>query len=97
MAGTGRYNIAQGAVATVQGIGASSSGLVVGLIVDNYGYAAAFVEAAVVATIALAVLVIIMPETTTPEPRQALHRRSGLEDRPRSKPSPVAEYRHGGA
>jgi hypothetical protein len=28
MRGTGRYNIAQGVVATVQGIGASSSGLV---------------------------------------------------------------------
>jgi hypothetical protein len=59
----GRYNIAQGAVATVQGIGASSSGLVAGLIVDNLGYTAAFGEAAVVAAIALAVLVILMPET----------------------------------
>ena len=68
MRGTGRYNIAQGVVATVQGIGASSSGLVAGLIVDYFGYTAAFGEAAVVAAIALAVLVILMPETATPEP-----------------------------
>jgi MFS family permease len=67
MRGTGRYNIAQGAVATVQGIGASSSGLVAGLIVDKFGYTAAFGEAAVVAAIALAALGILMPETVTPE------------------------------
>ena len=66
MRGTGRYNIAQGVVATVQGIGASSSGLVAGLIVDNFGYTAAFFEAAVVAATALAVLVILMPETAVP-------------------------------
>src|ERR1700674_3097658 len=68
MRGTGRYNIAQAVVATAQGIGVSSSGLVAGLIVDNFGYTAAFGEAAVVAAIALAVLVILMPETATPEP-----------------------------
>jgi hypothetical protein len=87
MRGTGRYNIAQGVVATVQGIGASSSGLVAGLIVDNFGYTAAFFEAAVVAAIALAVLVILMPETALPEPgtpstedltcRELAHERSG--------------------
>jgi hypothetical protein len=68
MRGTGRYNIAQGVVATVQGVGASSSGLVARLIVDNFCYTAAFGEAAVAAAIALAVLVILMPETATPEP-----------------------------
>ncbi len=87
MRGTGRYNIAQGAVATVQGIGASSSGLVAGLIVDNFGYTAAFVETAAVAAIALAVLVILMPETAVLERgtpftedltcRELAHERSG--------------------
>ena len=87
MRGTGRYNIAQGAVATVQGIGASSSGLVAGLIVDKFGYTAAFGEAAVVAAIALAALGILMPETVTPEHETSsteghtcpklLHERSG--------------------
>jgi Na+/melibiose symporter-like transporter len=40
MRGTGRYNLAQGAIATVQGIGASLSGLAAGEIVDHFGYSA---------------------------------------------------------
>jgi len=63
MRGTGRYNVAQGAVAMMQGIGASTSGLVAGLIVDHFGYSAAFLEAAVAAGIAFGALVILMPET----------------------------------
>jgi MFS family permease len=63
MRGTGRYNLAQGAVATVQGIGASVSGLVAGAIVDHFGYRPAFLALAAVAAIALTVLVIAMPET----------------------------------
>ena len=46
MRGTGRYNVAQGAVATAQGIGASASGLAAGLIVDHFGYSAAFLTSA---------------------------------------------------
>lgn len=42
MRGTGRYNLAQGAVATVQGVGASLSGLAAGVIVDHLGYSTAF-------------------------------------------------------
>jgi MFS family permease len=42
MCGTGRYNLAQGAITTVQGIGASLSGLAAGEIVDHFGYSAAF-------------------------------------------------------
>jgi Na+/melibiose symporter-like transporter len=40
MRGTGRYNLAQGGIATVQGIGASLSGLVA--VVDGFGYSATF-------------------------------------------------------
>ena len=40
--GTGRYNLAPSAIATVQGIGASLSGLAAGVIVDHVGYSAAF-------------------------------------------------------
>ena len=46
MRGTGRYNLAQGAIATVQGIGASLSGLAAGVIVDHFGYSAAFLALA---------------------------------------------------
>jgi MFS family permease len=63
MRGTGRYNLAQGAVATAQGIGASLSGLAAGVIVDHLGYSAAFLTFGVVACAALAVLVLAMPET----------------------------------
>jgi MFS family permease len=61
--GTGRYNVAQGAVATLQGVGASVSGLAAGMIVDRFGYTAAFLESAVAAGVALAALVVAMPET----------------------------------
>jgi MFS family permease len=63
MRGTGRFNVAQGAVATAQGIGASSSGLAAGLLVDHFGYSAAFASSAVVAAAAVGVLWRSMPET----------------------------------
>jgi predicted MFS family arabinose efflux permease len=91
MRGTGRYNTAQGAVAMVQGIGASTSGLVAGLIVDHFGYSAAFLESAVAAGIAFGALLILMPETARigiapPASQdvfssQAAHRETGTEFR----------------
>lgn len=63
MRGTGRYNLAQGAIATMQGIGASVSGLVAGEIVDHFGYSAAFLSAGAAAAVAFAVLLFAMPET----------------------------------
>jgi predicted MFS family arabinose efflux permease len=61
--GTGRYNLALGAVATLQGIGASLSGLSAGLIVDHFGYGIAFLTSGAVAGIALVFLLLLMPET----------------------------------
>jgi MFS family permease len=63
MRGTGRYNLALGAVATGQGIGASLSGLAAGFIVDRFGYRIAFSAAGVEALAALMVLLIALPET----------------------------------
>ena len=63
MRGTGRYNLAQGAIATVQGIGASLSGLAAGVIVDHFGYSAAFLAAGAAALVALVVFALRMPET----------------------------------
>jgi MFS family permease len=65
MRGTGRYNLAQGAVATAQGIGASLSGFVAGMIVDHFGYSPAFLALAAVAAVAFLVLAMAMPETAT--------------------------------
>jgi MFS family permease len=63
MRGTGRYNLAQGAVATTQGVGASLSGLAAGIIVDHLGYSAAFLASGAAACVALAALFFAMPET----------------------------------
>jgi MFS family permease len=63
MRGTGCFNLAQGAVATTQGIGASLSGLVAGIIVDHFCYAAAFLSSGRAACGALAALFFAMPET----------------------------------
>ena len=72
MRGTGRYNLAQGAIATVQGIGASLSGLAAGVIVDHFGYSAAFLAAGGAALVAVIVFALRMPETAdleTPAPK----------------------------
>jgi MFS family permease len=61
--GTGRYNVAQGAVATMQGIGASISSLAAGELVDHFGYAAAFFSSAAAASVAFLMLLFFMPET----------------------------------
>jgi MFS family permease len=63
MRGTGRYNVSLGAIATVQGIGASLSNSVAGLIVVKAGYSTAFLALAAVALIALLIFLVAMPET----------------------------------
>jgi MFS family permease len=63
MRGTGRYNLAQGAIATMVGIGASLSGLATGEVVDHLGYSAAFLALGGVAVAAVTVFAIAMPET----------------------------------
>ena len=63
MRGTGRFNLAQGAVATTQGIGASISGLAAGVVVDRFGYAASFLALGAAAAIAFVVFFGLMPET----------------------------------
>ena len=62
--GTGRFNLTHGAISTATGLGASLSHLVSGLIVQHFGYNAAFFALAGVASIALACFWIAMPETT---------------------------------
>jgi len=67
MRGTGRYNLAQGAIATMQGIGASLSGLAAGEIVDHFGYSATFLTLGAAALVAVIVFFLQMPETAEPE------------------------------
>jgi MFS family permease len=63
MHGTGRYNLAQGAIATMVGVGASFSGLAAGVIVDHFGYSATFLTLGSAALVALIVFAVWMPET----------------------------------
>jgi MFS family permease len=67
MRGTGRYNLALGAIATMQGIGASLSGLAAGVIVDHFGYSATFLTLGAAAVVALIVFALGMPETAERE------------------------------
>lgn len=61
--GTGRYNVSSGAVSTAQGVGASLSTTVAGLIVVTAGYNMAFLALAAIAFLALVVFAVAMPET----------------------------------
>ena len=72
MRGTGRYNLAQGAVATTQGVGASVSALVAGEVVDHLGYSASFLFLAAAAGVACLVFLLFMPETRNGEARASV-------------------------
>ena len=63
MRGTGRFNLAQGAVATTMGIGASVSGLAAGVMVDHFGYSVSFLAFSAAAAVAFLVFFGFMPET----------------------------------
>jgi MFS family permease len=63
MRGTGRYNIAQGAILTAQGIGAALSTTLAGVVVVHAGYSAAFLTLAAVALLGGLVFFFGMPET----------------------------------
>ena len=63
MRGSGRFNTAQGAVATVQGLGGALSTTIAGVMIVRGGYDAAFLLLAGIAALALALLWWKMPET----------------------------------
>jgi predicted MFS family arabinose efflux permease len=62
-AGTGRFNLAQGFVGTISGIGASLSTTLSGLLAGSLGRAAGFLGIAAVALAATCLLGLLMPET----------------------------------
>jgi MFS family permease len=61
--GTGRFNLAAGALATMVGIGAALSTTVGGVLIDHAGYRTSFLGLAAIALIAFALLLFLMPET----------------------------------
>jgi len=61
--GTGRFNLAQGFVGTISGIGASLSTTLSGLVAGSLGRAAGFLGIAAVALAAVLLAWLLMPET----------------------------------
>lgn len=66
--GTGRFNVAQGAVATTQGLGASFSATLAGLIIVSAGYSTAFLVLSGIAAAGFVLYLVAMPETYGFEP-----------------------------
>ena len=61
--GTGRFNVASGALATMVGIGAASSNTVGGWLVGRFSFSASFLGLAGIAVAAIALLYLAVPET----------------------------------
>jgi MFS family permease len=69
--GTGRFNLTQGLVGTMMGLGASLSPTLAGYVTDRFGSPAAFSALAAIATIGLVLVALRMPET---RPQAAMRR-----------------------
>lgn len=76
--GTGRYNLALGAIATAQSVGAALSNMAVGFIVNRWNYNAGFLFLTGVAAVALALFAVVMPETKLQELKGSSARRNGV-------------------
>ena len=72
--GTGRFNLAQGFVGTLTGIGAALSTTFFSLLAGYFGGAIGFIGIAAVALIAVLIVWFWMPETKPPEVRQPASR-----------------------
>jgi MFS family permease len=62
--GTGRFNFAQGAIATSVGIGGGLSNLGAGFLVKHSGFKIGFLALSIVAAVAFVFYMLLMPETT---------------------------------
>lgn len=72
-AGTGRFNLAQGLVGALSGIGASLSTSLSGVIVQTFGYVAGLLSVTAVGLLAVIVALSFMPETKPPSHTGAGH------------------------
>ena len=61
--GSGRFNLAQGLVGTLSGIGASLSTSISGIVVERFGQTAGFLSVTAVGLLAVTIVVTFMPET----------------------------------
>jgi MFS family permease len=68
--GTGRFNLAQGLVGTLSGVGAALSTSISGLVVERFGDTAGFLGVTMVGLMAVAIVGLFMPETKPRAPRR---------------------------
>lgn len=61
--GTGRFNLAQGLAGTFSGVGASLATSVTGIVTQRFGYAAGLLSVTGVGLMAVAIVLMFMPET----------------------------------
>jgi MFS family permease len=66
--GTGRFNLAQGLVGALSGVGASLSTSISGVVVERFGQAAGLLSVLAVGLIAVVIVVVFMPETKPSTP-----------------------------
>ena len=99
--GTGRFNLAQGLVGALSGVGASLSTSISGVVVEKFGQAAGLSSVLAVGLLAVAIVVAFMPETkpATP-PRRPLNGTftpsSQVARRPRQDRPPIGHGPQGG-
>lgn len=74
--GTGRFNLAQGVVGMLSGIGASLSTSISGGIVGRFGDVAGFLSVSAIGLLAVTILLLFLPETKAPVPPLAFGSRS---------------------
>ncbi len=78
--GTGRFNFAQGLMATAIGLGAAASQCVTGMLVDQFGYNAGFYFLSAVAGLALTVFYLAVPDTLPLPGKETLANQSRASD-----------------
>jgi MFS family permease len=70
--GTGRFNLAQGLAGTFSGVGASLSTSITGIVTQRFGYTAGLLSVTGVGLMAVAIVLVFMPETKPPAPSRRL-------------------------
>jgi len=83
--GTGRFNLAQGALATAVGLGAALSNTFGGMLMEERGYRISFLMLGAVACVAFLLLLLAVPETAHDRNRQS---KSHENDNARSQTNP---------
>ena len=78
--GTGRFNLTQGVIGTMMGVGAAISPTFAGYMSDVFGSPVAFLSLAVIAVVGLAAVSLLMPETRPSDDLPGVEVREGARE-----------------